>query len=78
MKYIIWFFFIAAITSIICGYAIEVSYSKRLIGLGVLGLFFIVMPLFSWYRWKDKNPSDYILNKKNLDKMRELESRKKK
>jgi len=77
MKYIIWFFFICAVMSIICGYFLDVAYANKLIGFGVLGLFFIVIPLFSWYRWKDKNPKDYILNKENLDKMRNRESRKK-
>lgn len=77
MKYIIWFFFIAALTSVICGFLIDVPYSQKLTGFGVLGLFFIVIPLFSWYRWKDKNPKDYMLTKENLDKMRERESRKK-
>lgn len=73
MKYIIWFFFIASFASIICGYALDVSYSQKLIGYGVLGFFFIVIPLFSWYSWKDKNPRDYMITKENLDKMRERE-----
>ncbi|MEJ6791965.1 MAG: hypothetical protein QNK89_04325 [Lacinutrix sp.] len=77
MKYIIWFFFIASITSLICGYTLDVPYSRKLIGYGVLGLFFIVTPLFSWYRLKDKNLKDYMLNKENLDKMRERENKKK-
>jgi len=47
--------------------------SEQLIGVGVLGLFFIVFPLFSYYRWKDKDVKDYMLTKENLDKMRERE-----
>jgi len=77
MKYIIWFFFIVALASIICGYVLEVSFSQKLIGFGVLGFFFIVIPLFSWHSWKDKNPKDYMLTKENIDKMRAKESRKK-
>jgi len=73
MKYVIGFFFIASLASIICGYALDVDYAQKLIGFGVLGLFFIVIPLFSWYRWKDKDPKDYMLTKENLDKMRERE-----
>ena len=46
--------------------------SEKLIGLGVLGLFFIVFPLFSYYRWKDKKVADYMLTQENLDKMREF------
>lgn len=77
MKYIIAITFILSFGSIICGYALDISYSQKLIGYGVLGLFFIAIPLFSWHSWKDKNPKDYMLNKENLDKMRERESRKK-
>jgi len=77
MKYIIWFFFIASVLSILCGYSLNLSYSQKLIGFGILTLFFIVIPLFSWYRWKDKKIKDYLLNKENLDKMRTRESRKK-
>jgi len=51
--------------------------SEQLIGLGVLGLFFIVFPLFSYYRWKDKDIKNYMLTKENLDKMREREGDKK-
>lgn len=77
MKYTIWFFFIASVASVICGYTLDLGFSRKLIGFGVLGLFFIVIPLFSWYRWKDKDPKDYMLTQENLDKMRERESRKK-
>jgi hypothetical protein len=52
---------------------LDVEYSQKLIGFGVLGLFFIVFPLFSYYHWKDKNLKDYMLTKENLDKMRERE-----
>lgn len=62
---------IASLGSIIIGYVIETSYSKKLIGFGVLGIFFIVFPLFSYYRWKDKDPKDYMITKESLDKMRE-------
>ena len=43
--------------------------SEQLIGVGVLGLFFIVFPLFSYYRWKDKDIKNYMLTKENLDKI---------
>jgi len=49
----------------------ELPYSEQLIGSGIVGLFFIVFPLFSWYRWKDRNVKDYLLTKENLDKMRQ-------
>lgn len=73
MKYIIWILFIAAIASIISGFVLDLPYSQKLIGFGCIGLFFIVSPLFSYYRWKDKNAKDYMLTQENLDKMREKE-----
>lgn len=73
MKYIIWLFFIASLASIISGYFLDVEYSQKLIGFGVLGLFLITIPLFSYYRWKDRDPKEYMLTKENLDKMRERE-----
>lgn len=71
MKYLIAFFLIASLGCILAGFLLELSYSEQLIGGGIIGLFFIVFPLFSWYRWKDKNVKDYLLTKENLDKMRE-------
>jgi len=73
MKYIIFILFLASFGSIIAGYFLESVYSQKLIGFGVLGLFFLVFPLFSYYRWKDKDVKDYMLTKENLDKMRERE-----
>ena len=77
MKYIILLFFLVSITSIICGLTLDLDFAPKLVGGGVLGLFFVVFPLFTWYRWKDKKMSDYLLNKENLDKMRESQKRNK-
>ena len=71
MKYIILILTIAALTSIVLGFTLNLEYSEKLIGFGVAGLFLIVFPLFSFYRWKDKKVEDYMLTKENLDKMRE-------
>ena len=84
MKYLICFLCISAFTFIFIGFAIpdsdtidpiikakEIAISEKLIGFGVLGLFLIVFPLFSYYRWKDKKMADYMLTAENLDKMRE-------
>lgn len=70
MKYIIAFLFLIALGSIILGFIIDTIYSQKLIGFGVVGLFLIVFPLFSYYRWKDKNVKDYMITKENLEKMR--------
>jgi hypothetical protein len=75
MKYVILFLFIASAGSIITGYFIDADYSKKLIGFGVVGLFVIVFPLFSYYRWKDKNVKDYMITKESLEKMRNHENK---
>ena len=84
MKYLVWILFIICIVLIFLGLTIpdsdtldqaikakEIELSNKLIGFGVLGMFFLVFPLFSYYRWKDKKMSDYVLNKENLDKMKD-------
>ena len=73
MKYVIWILFIASIGSIFCGYFIDVPYAQKLIGFGVAGLFIVVFPLFSYFRWKGKNVNDYMITKENLEKMRNHE-----
>ena len=73
MKYLILIVTIAALISIILGFTLDLEYSQKLIGFGVSGLFLIVFPLFSFYRWKDKKVKDYMLTKENLDKMRKHE-----
>ncbi|MGB1307317.1 MAG: hypothetical protein ACPG6B_00300 [Oceanihabitans sp.] len=73
MKKLIFILFVAAIGSIIAGFLLDVSYAQKLIGFGVIGLFLVVFPLFSYYRWKDKDLRDYMLTKENLDKMRKRE-----
>jgi len=77
MKYIIALLSIASIGSIIAGFLLEVDYSQKLIGFGVVSLFIIVFPLFSYYRWKDKNVKDYMITKENLEKMRKNQSNRK-
>ena len=71
MKIIIWLCFLASLAGIILGLSIETDYSQKMIGFGVSGMFFVVFPLFSYHRWKDKKVEDYMLTKENLDKMRE-------
>ena len=75
MKYLIIVLFITALGSIITGYFIDAVYAKKLIGFGVLGIFFVIFPLFSYYRWKNKNIQDYMLTKENLDKMKDFKQK---
>ena len=71
MRYLILILFLAAFGSIVAGFLTDEVYSEKLIGFGVAGLFVIVFPLFTYYRWKDRSVKDYMLTKENLDKMRE-------
>lgn len=73
MKYLIGVLTIIVFASIACGLIWDTEYSQKLIGFGVLGLFFVVFPLFSYHRWKDKKVEDYMLTKENLQKMRDRE-----
>ncbi|MBO3115475.1 hypothetical protein J4050_01875 [Winogradskyella sp. DF17] len=68
---------LTSLASITCGFILDVSYSQKLIGFGVVGLFLVVFPLFSYYRWKDKDFKDYMLTQENLDKMRKTQKEKK-
>lgn len=77
MKYIIALLAILTIGSIVTGYIIDTDYSQKLIGFGTVGLFIVVFPLFSYYRWKDKDLKDYMLTKENLDKMNSSKKNKK-
>lgn len=66
-------FFIAA-ASVIFGFVVKKSdpaLGDTLIGLGIGGGFFVVMPLFLYHSWKEKKLKDYTLTKENLKKMRE-------
>ena len=72
MKYVIWIFFLASIGSILVGYFLNTTYTEQFIGLGVVGIFIIVFPLFIYYRWKDRSLKDYMLTQENLDKMRDF------
>jgi len=77
MKYIIFILLVLTLGSIITGYILDSVYSQKLIGFGVIGLFVLVFPLFSYYRWKDKNLKDYMITQENLDKMREFKKNEK-
>ncbi|MEO5787462.1 MAG: hypothetical protein ACOH2D_01525 [Gelidibacter sp.] len=77
MKYLIIILSILTLCSIAGGFIFETEYSQKMIGFGIAGLFFVVFPIFSYYRWKDKNFKDYMLTKENLDKMREKGKEKK-
>ncbi|MCK5816339.1 MAG: hypothetical protein KAH07_10395 [Flavobacteriaceae bacterium] len=74
MKYILILLALASFGSIAIGYFAETQFSEKFIGFGVVGIFLIVIPLFSYHRWKDRSVKDYMITKENLDKMREQEN----
>ena len=71
MKYFIIILTIISAGLIITGFTIDTANSEKLIGSGVALLFLLVFPLFTYYRWKDRDIKEYMLTKENLDKMRE-------
>ncbi|PCI08284.1 MAG: hypothetical protein COB73_01210 [Flavobacteriaceae bacterium] len=76
MKYIISILAILSFTSIFTGFLIESEFSEKFIGFGVVGLFFIVIPLFIYRHWKGKDVKDYMITKESLDRMRDRENQK--
>lgn len=51
--------------------------SQKLIGGSVLCGFFILMPIFIYHRWKNKDIKDYMLTKENIQKMQDFSNDKK-
>ena len=77
MKYIIGLFFIASFGSIIAGFVFKPEpIAEKLIGFGVVGLFIVVIPLFTYHRWKGRKVKDYMLTKENIEKMRDYQDKK--
>lgn len=74
MKYIIVVFTTLSFGSILTGFLIDSEFSEKFIGFGVLGIFFIVIPMFSYHHWKGKDVKKYMITKESLEKMRKRES----
>ncbi len=68
MKIFIYVLFTISLILIISGYIIEDINSEKFIGGGTLLLFFIVIPLFLYYRWQNKKLKDFILDNEELKK----------
>jgi RsiW-degrading membrane proteinase PrsW (M82 family) len=72
-------FFFIVVTGLGLGFYLKSTDPKTgelLIGLSMVGGFFVLMPLFIYHRWKDRNVQDYMLNKENIMKMHEYQNRK--
>jgi hypothetical protein len=73
MRVILCVLFFTALLLSISGFIISANHAANgdlYIGLGVVTLFFIWMPTFIYHRWKNKKIEDYMLNEKNIYKMR--------
>jgi len=71
MKLFIYVLFTISLILIICGYIIEDINSEKFIGGGTLLLFFIVIPLFLYFRWQNKKLKNFILDNEELKKMKD-------
>lgn len=80
MKIILYILFFAAVGMAIFGFfskSANETQGDLFIGLGVAAFFFLWMPVFVYHRWKNKKVDDYMLNKKNIMKMRNYTDNKK-
>ncbi len=74
MKRLLQFLLLINIVGLCIGFYIKsenIAQGELIIGLSLVLGFFIVMPLFIYHRWKNKNVKDYMLSKENIEKMRE-------
>lgn len=74
MKIALRFLFFFILISLIIGFYFKNYQNNEVLGEKIVGgtvlfsvLFFL--PLFLYYRWKDKSIKDYTLTKENYDKM---------
>ena len=71
MKIFIYVLFTISLILIISWYIIEDINSEKFIGGGTFLLFFLVIPLFLYYRWQNKKLKDFILDNEELKKMKD-------
>ena len=75
MKYFLILLLILVVAGATVGFFIrpnDMATGDLIIGLSVAAAFFVLMPLFIYYRWKDRNVKDYMLTRENIDKMRKF------
>ncbi|MEZ4777880.1 MAG: hypothetical protein R2786_00665 [Flavobacteriaceae bacterium] len=80
MKYFLVVLFTLILITLCVGFYIKTENFETgnlLIGLSVAAIFLVLMPLFIYHRWKDKNVKDYMLTKENIEKMRDYSEDKK-
>ncbi|QQX77809.1 MULTISPECIES: hypothetical protein [Aequorivita] len=80
MKYIISILFITVLIGLAAGFYLKTedeATGNLIIGLTLMVGFFILMPLFIYHRWRNRNVKEYMLTKENINKMRDYQKDKK-
>ena len=80
MKYIIGILFISVLIALGIGFYLkpdDEATGNLIIGLSLMVGFLILMPLFIYYRWKNRSVKDYMLTKENIKKMQDYQKEKK-
>ncbi|MEZ4857570.1 MAG: hypothetical protein R2781_02040 [Flavobacteriaceae bacterium] len=80
MKYFLSILLFLIVLGVSVGYYLKPQQPETgnlLVGLSISGLFLVLMPLFVYHRWKNKNVRDYMLTKENIEKMRKYTDDKK-
>ncbi len=80
MKYFLQLLLLIIIAGFVYGFYIKSENPESghfFIGLSVAVLFFVLMPLFIYHRWKNKDVKNYMLTKENIEKMRDYNQGKK-
>ncbi len=80
MKYFLLLLFVSIISGLGIGYYIKPNDPETgnlIIGLSISALFFVLMPVFIYHRWKNKDVKDYMLTKENIEKMQDYSKDKK-
>ena len=73
MTYLIKFLLLISIIGVCVGFYVKPEESEIgdfLIGISLMLLMFIIMPLFIYTRWKNKDIKDYMLTEESIKKMR--------
>ena len=80
MKYFLTILFILILIALGIGFYLkpeDEATGNLIIGLTLMGGFFVLMPLFIYHRWKNRSVKDYMLTKENIEKMQEFQKNKK-
>tara|TARA_A100001391_G_scaffold164163_2_gene123847 strand:- start:97 stop:363 length:267 start_codon:yes stop_codon:yes gene_type:complete len=80
MKYFLLTLFFSVLIGLGIGFYIKLedeATGNLIIGLSLMIGFLVLMPLFIYYRWKNRSVKDYMLTKENIKKMQDYQKDKK-